>query len=98
MRASLSVIAYNTTLVQAADAPKGFKDLLDPRWRGKLVKAHPGYSGTILTATYQIGRDLGWEYLEKLATQQVNVAYGSASATTPYDLNVRFHLSIARSC
>ena len=71
MRASLSVIAYNTTLVQAADAPKGFSDLLDPRWRSKLVKAHPGYSGTILTATYQIGRDLGWEFLEKLATQQV---------------------------
>ncbi len=71
MRASLSVIAYNTTLVQPADAPKGFKDLLDPRWRGKMVKAHPGYSGTILTATYQIARELGWEYLQKLAAQQV---------------------------
>jgi len=71
MRASMSVIAYNTTLVPAADAPKSFKDLLDPKWRGKLVKAHPGYSGTILTATFQIGRDLGWDYLEKLSGQQV---------------------------
>jgi iron(III) transport system substrate-binding protein len=71
MRASMSVIAYNTTLVQAADAPRGFRDLLDPKWRGKLVKAHPGYSGTILTATFQIGRDVGWDFLEKLAGQQV---------------------------
>jgi iron(III) transport system substrate-binding protein len=71
MRASMSVIAYNTTLVTAADAPKSFKDLLDAKWKGKLVKAHPGYSGTILTATFQISRDLGWDYLEKLAAQQV---------------------------
>ncbi len=71
MRASPSVIAYNTTLVPAADVPKSFKDLLDPKWRGKLVKGHPGYSGTILTATFQMSRDLGWDYFEKLAAQQV---------------------------
>ncbi len=45
-------IAYNTKLVKAEDAPKSFADLLDPKWTGKIVKAHPGYSGTILTATY----------------------------------------------
>ena len=70
-RASLSVIAYNSQLVSAADVPKSFKDLLDAKWRGKIVKAHPGYSGTILTATYQIARDLGWDFFEKLAQQQV---------------------------
>ncbi len=36
-----------------------------------MVKAHPGYSGTIMTATFQIARDLGWDYLEKLAQQNV---------------------------
>ena len=29
------------------------------------------YSGTILTATFQIARDLGWDYHEKLAKQRV---------------------------
>ena len=33
--------------------------------------AHPGYSGTIMTATYQLSRDLGWKYFEKLAQQGV---------------------------
>src|SRR5262245_7390239 len=70
-RASLSVIAYNTNLVKAEEAPKAFVDLLDPKWMGKIVKGHPGYSGAILTATFQTVRELGWGYLEKLAKQRV---------------------------
>src|SRR5438876_7090387 len=70
-RVSLSAVAYNTDLVKREVAPTSFADLLDPKWTGKIVKAHPSYSGTILTATFQIVRELGWEYLEKLAKQKV---------------------------
>jgi iron(III) transport system substrate-binding protein len=70
-RITLSPIAYNTRLVTAEEAPKGFRDLLDPKWAGKIVKAHPGYSGTIMTATQQLSRDLGWDYFEKLSRQRV---------------------------
>jgi iron(III) transport system substrate-binding protein len=71
VRASLCVIAYNTEMVKRENAPKSFADLLDPQWEGKIVKAHPSYSGTVMTSTYQIVRELGWPYLEKLAQQQV---------------------------
>jgi iron(III) transport system substrate-binding protein len=70
-RILVSPIAYNTNLVKKEEAPKSFKDLLDPKWSGKLVKAHPAYSGTIMNATFQIARDLGWDYFEKLAKQKV---------------------------
>jgi iron(III) transport system substrate-binding protein len=70
-RIGLSGIGYNTNLVKPEEAPKSFADLLDPKWMGKIVKAHPSYSGTIMTATYQIVRELGWDYLEKLARQKV---------------------------
>jgi iron(III) transport system substrate-binding protein len=70
-RVTLSVIGYNTDLVRPEDAPKSFADLLDPKWKGKIVKAHPGYSGGAMTATYQTARDLGWTFYEKLAQQNV---------------------------
>jgi iron(III) transport system substrate-binding protein len=77
-RVWVSIIAYNSNLVKAADAPKSFADLLDPKWAGKIVKAHPGYSGTIMTATYQMSRDLGWEYFERLAKQRIMQVQSSA--------------------
>jgi iron(III) transport system substrate-binding protein len=70
-RVYLCCMAYNTSLVKADEAPKSYADLLDPKWVGKIVKAHPGYSGTILTATYQMQRDLGWGFFEKLAQQKI---------------------------
>ena len=70
-RVLVSPFGYNTKLVKAEDAPKSFADLLDPKWAGKMVKAHPAYSGTIMNATFQIARDLGWDYFEKLAKQRV---------------------------
>ena len=70
-RVWLSSLGYNINLVKPQDAPKSFADLLDPKWTGKLVKAHPAYSGTIMTATFAIVREFGWSYLEKLAKQRV---------------------------
>jgi iron(III) transport system substrate-binding protein len=70
-RAGMSVIGYNTNLVKTEEAPRSFADLLDPKWMGKMVKAHPGYSGNVMTATFQVARDLGWEYFERLARQKV---------------------------
>jgi iron(III) transport system substrate-binding protein len=88
-RVWLSIIAYNTNLVKAEDAPKSFADLLDPKWKGKIVKAHPGYSGTIMTATYQMQRDLGWAFFEQLAKQNIMQVQSSADPPKKLDLGER---------
>ena len=67
----MEAIGYNTDLVKREDAPRSYADLLDPKWQGKIVKGHPGYSGAIMTATFVLARDLGWPYFEKLAQQKV---------------------------
>src|SRR5579864_2910243 len=85
----LSIIAYNTGMVKAEDAPKSFADLLDPKWKGKIVKGHPGYSGTIMTATYQLQRDLGWPWFEQLAKQNVMQVQSSADPPKKLELGER---------
>jgi iron(III) transport system substrate-binding protein len=88
-RVWLSIIAYNSSLVKADEAPKSFADLLDPKWKGKIVKAHPGYSGTIMTATYQMQRDLGWSFFEQLAKQNIMQVQSSADPPKKLDLGER---------
>ncbi len=70
-RASLTVIGYNTKLVRAEDAPKSYADLLEAKWKGKIVKAHPAYSGNVMTTTYALSQLLGWDFYQKLAAQRV---------------------------
>src|SRR5215831_6003884 len=77
-RAWVCVIGFNTKMVKPEEAPKSYAELLEPKWTGKIVKAHPAYSGTIMTATYQMSRDLGWGFFEKLAKQKVMQVQSSA--------------------
>ena len=85
----LSSIAYNTNLVKPEDAPKSFADLLDPKWAGKMVKGHPAYSGTIMTATFETVRELGWEYFEKLSKQRVMQVQSSTDPPKKLSLGER---------
>jgi iron(III) transport system substrate-binding protein len=88
-RATLSVMGYNTTLVKPGEEPKSFADLLDPRWQGRIVKAHPGYSGTIMTATVETSRALGWDYFAKLAGQRVMQVQSATDPPTKLALGER---------
>ena len=67
LRGTPYVMAVNTQKVAKAEAPRRWKDLLDPKWKGKLVHAHPGYSGVVLTGMTGLLGAFGWDYYAALA-------------------------------
>jgi iron(III) transport system substrate-binding protein len=55
-------------------APRGYEDLLDPRWKGKMVwnpKSMTGAWGFIATVIKGMGEEQGMDYLRKLAKQDI---------------------------
>lgn len=68
-------VGVNTKLVSDADAPKTYEDLLNPKWKDKMVWAvvgepsgAPGFIGNILLT---MGEEKGMDYLKKLAKQNI---------------------------
>lgn len=64
------VFIYNNKLIYETDAPKGWKDLLKERWKGKIAYANPHNSGSsytiLLTLMQVMGKD-NWDTLDQLA-------------------------------
>lgn len=82
MRATLSTIAYNSRLVPDRDAPKTWKGLLDPKWTGKIVTAHPGYSGIIMTHVLALLHLYDWDYFKELAKNKLHLVQSADDPAT----------------
>jgi ABC-type Fe3+ transport system substrate-binding protein len=77
-------LAYNTRQVTAAEAPKTFDDLLNPKWKGKMVwvasldSAAPLFAQNVMRT---MGEKAGDEYLKKLAKQDITPSGSGLTAT-----------------
>ncbi|MFC4117783.1 ABC transporter substrate-binding protein [Nonomuraea zeae] len=72
-------IAVNTQ--QGGDAIKDWQDLLDPKWKGKIILVDPRTSAAYTPFWNLIVKEHGEECLTKLKEQQPVVASGAAPAT-----------------
>ncbi len=62
----LVAIMYNTKKVTAAESPKDWPDLTDPKWKNKIAFGSPNYSGLVATWTVGMTEKYGWPFFEKL--------------------------------
>ena len=62
------VLCYNTKMLAAKDAPKNYPDLLDPKWKGKMLMDSTDYDwfGTLSTVW---GKEKTTAYMKRLALQ-----------------------------
>ena len=72
----LNVISYNTKLVNKSEAPKGYEDLLNAKWKGKMGlddKQYIWFDGLLKA----MGREKGLAYFKRLATQGIHFRSGN---------------------
>ncbi len=75
-------IAYNTELVTAADSPKSWRDLIDPRWKGKQIAENiAGGGGPQWSRVIFQRQTFGIEYWRALAANQPLLYPSGAPAT-----------------
>lgn len=92
LRASFYAPTYNTKQVKAADVPTSWKGFLDPKWKNKLVHAHPSYSGFVTVGMIALVEKFGWEYYESLKKNNPRIVQ---SAVDSVNFVVRGEASIS---
>jgi len=61
----------NTTLVKPADEPKVWSDLLDPKWKGRLLSDDMAAIGSGQTTFAAFAKAYGMQFLQKLKEQNL---------------------------
>jgi iron(III) transport system substrate-binding protein len=79
--ARMRVIAYNTNLVPAEQAPRSVLDLADPQWNGQVAVADPRFGSTSfhVAALYTVlGDDKADDFFRRLKANRVRVVDGNS--------------------
>ncbi|GIG89303.1 ABC transporter substrate-binding protein [Plantactinospora endophytica] len=90
---SIMGILYNVDRVPAPDAPKGWRDLLDPRWKGRMVLDDATKNGAVAGTFSRMLHDGRYDdtYLSGLAGQEIHwvasgPVAGNAVATGEFEV------------
>jgi iron(III) transport system substrate-binding protein len=63
--------------VAAADEPKTWDDILNPKYKGKLVMTDPSFTSLQVSVVGMISKDRGWGFYEKLRGSDVMIVQGN---------------------
>jgi len=74
----LQGIMYNTKMLSAADAPKSWKDLGDPKYKGEIVLGNPASSGSSYAQLYMMYKLYGMDFVASVVKNATYVASSTA--------------------
>src|SRR5215831_16288405 len=61
----------------AADRPRTWADLVQPKYKGKMVMADPSFSSLLVTIVGTLAKEHGWQYFEKLRANDIMLVPGN---------------------
>lgn len=77
----LPLISYNRDRIQDEEAPKTWEDILDPKWRGKMVIADAAESGSAMHWFAALMKKYGKQFMVELSKQDVLIRQSSGAVT-----------------
>lgn len=89
VRMPVMVIGYHGEAIAESEAPRAWKDLIDPKWRGKVSLGSPLESGSAFTAVAFLARAHGWNYFQTLRDHQAISAGSNSSVVTRIETRER---------
>jgi iron(III) transport system substrate-binding protein len=76
-RLNLMTIYARSDKLAAADRPRTWSDLTEPRYKGKLVMTDPSFTALQLMVVGTMSKNMGWGYYEKLRRNDIMVVQGN---------------------
>lgn len=90
MRVNPRNVVYNTNLVKPEDAPRSYQDLLDPKWKGKIVA--PAFGAAFGGLALVMGEQKAYDFVRKLVNDQKIVLVSTFTDMTNKVANGEFAL------
>ena len=76
-RLNLMTNYLRTDKVPAADEPKTWDDLADPKYKGKMVMTDPSFTSLQVSVVGMMSKERGWGFYEKLRANDTMVVQGN---------------------
>jgi len=89
-RLNLMTVYLRTDKVAAADEPKTWSDLTDPKYKGKLVITDPSFTALQVSVVGMMSKERGWGFYEKLRQNDIMVVQGNQQSSDMIKRGERF--------
>lgn len=92
-RLNIMTIYMRTDLVKPEDRPKTWSDLLDAKYKGRLVMTDPSFTSLQLSVVGSISKERGWSFYEKLRANNIMIVPGNQQVSAAIKSGER-HLAV----